>query len=742
MGWNLAATLRRLGGTDEPGEIEFDDPLAFPAGVVAVGRGGAGETGALLREDGAYIGLLCLTDSAARSREDVVALAAALPPFGCQIVTVRWPVDADQAAARWRAAGRGQSARAALSLALAESYLPALAEGGWSDVRSLLTIERPDLESAQRDLTAIVATLPVPARPATLAEAKWLAGDWFAPHVAGLVTIGWSVTELAAAPPPDWARLLLECDSLQGLPTMVSLHLGQAGAPAPVSFELRRRVAFLDAEIEARRRAGRHAGLSEVAGAEDLLAERRELLATLAAASDGERPRPARLVIGCAVEPRHARALRSEVEPTLHQLGFIAGSLGPGRSRDTHLTCAPLGMVLVGRNLTLSSRGAALLAPLVAEPERGCCDAVNRRAVSVPLGLLGAGEAVHLPAGGALLVVGVDGSLAQPWALGEIAGGAGCTVIDTSGRWGAVAAAAGAERVLVAAGLGGLLGELGGEWLRTAAADGDALDRWVTSMAHLFADLCPALSDDDLGDLTGHLLALGEAEVAWGEPAQLPAVVARLRGIGSEAAVHLATLLTATGGLRPAAMGARDESAVAIFDATSEQGGQRLVPSAGSAAVAVRAALDHLARIGGRQRHQVVIIDDLAAVLAATAGPALVLDLVAQIRRSGAALWCVASSLATCPRPVLAALRDLLPATVILAETPEAVRSTAAALGLPAAAVVGAAAPGDALYIPRDATTALPLRLFPMHLPPYVLRAEQEPARRPAPRRSAWPQDA
>src|SRR3954447_19446828 len=244
MAWSLPPRLLRYRPAEEP--PMYDDVAEFPAGVVALGRGGAGEIGALLREDGVYVGLLSLASGAGWGTEDVAALARALPLGACQVVTTRWPVDAERAAASWRAAARGGLTGGPLAAEIADAYLPALVEAGWSEVRSFLAIRRPDPDTLLHDLFAIAERLPLPARPATLPEAKVLAGDWFAPQAAGLVTIGWSLSELTAEPRPDWARAILEADALVGVPTVLSLHLESAGSSAPVPFEVHRRLAELD----------------------------------------------------------------------------------------------------------------------------------------------------------------------------------------------------------------------------------------------------------------------------------------------------------------------------------------------------------------------------------------------------------------------------------------------------------------------------------------------------------------
>ena len=58
MAWSLAPRLFRHRAAETP--LIAAEPSGLPAGVVALGRGGAGEIGALLRDDGVYAGLLRL----------------------------------------------------------------------------------------------------------------------------------------------------------------------------------------------------------------------------------------------------------------------------------------------------------------------------------------------------------------------------------------------------------------------------------------------------------------------------------------------------------------------------------------------------------------------------------------------------------------------------------------------------------------------------------------------------------
>lgn len=725
MAWSLAPRLFRQGAAEIP-PIAADVP-GLPTGVVALGRGGAGEIGALLREDGVYVGLLSLLAPSGRGLADVAALAEVLPSGACQIVTTRWPIDPERAGRPWRRAARSGLAGAALAGEIGAGYLPALAEVGWSEVRTFLAILRTDPERLLRDLLTIAGTLPLPARPATLAEAKRLAGEWFAPHAAGLVTIGWSLTELIAEPRPDWCRTILEAAALRGVPTVLTLHLEAAGAPAPVSLDVHRRLADLDAEIAARRRFA-VAPDEQGAEAEDLLAERHELLAALAAAGTStDRPRPAQLLLGCSVEPQGARALRGEVEAVLHRAGLQAISLGPGRSDDTLLSCAPLGIALVGRELTLTTRGAALLAP-IAPAMDGLNAPPSERPDGLPLGLRRDGAAVLIPPGSDLVAVGAaaDGltPAMQTWALGRIASGTDVLVIDTHGGWRAVALAAGGERVQVALSLGSLLGGLGAEALRGDGSPARQVTAWADTVARTLADLCPDLGDDELGDLTGQLLALAEGDLAWGEPVHLGPIVARLRESENEPARHLAAMLTATGALRPAPPGGWG-SGLTIFDAVPDHVGQRIAAPNGCAAVALGAIRDTLRAVarGGRgRRSRLVILDDLAALLEASAGPALLEEVLTQARQTGVAVWCAAASLAACPRHALAALRALGPLAILFPAPPEGLRATARALDLPPGLFEGRAglAADEALIVRGEEVT--PVQLLPLALPPYALR--------------------
>ncbi|HEY8600440.1 MAG TPA: hypothetical protein VIL85_18530, partial [Thermomicrobiales bacterium] len=596
MAWRLSSRLARFRAPEPP--LTFSDEPEFPAGVVALGRGGAGEVGALLREDGVYIGLLRLAATGGRDLHAVEELAASLPLENCQIVTTRWPVDAERAGAAWRTSTRAGFAGAALANDIGVEYLPALVEAGWGEVSTYLTIQGSDPESLLHDLYAIAADLPLSVHPATLAEAKHLAGDWFNSRSRGLVTIGWSLTELTAEPHPDWTRVLLETPALAAIPIFLTLHLEPVGSPAPISLELHRRLTLIDSEIEARRRSGQRGGISDCEGADDLLAERRELLALISAGgTEDDRPRPARLLIGCAVEPHGARALRAEVEKALHQLGFLAASFGPGRSDDTLLSCSPLGIAIIGRELTLTARGASLLAPLA--PTTDGTIGHGKRAVGLPFGLRRDGGAIIPARGEDLVAIGAtaDGQAAalQTWVLGQLAAGTSVTIVDTGGNWDNVALTGAGERVQVALELGSLLAGLGSERLRRPGGDPERqIAAWADSTVRLFTDLCPDLDEDECGDLTAYLLALAEGDLAWGEPIQVAAIVTRLRESTGEPARHLAALLTATGALRATAINTSGDCPLMIYDAAAEQHGQRLISATGCAVVAVQAALDRL----------------------------------------------------------------------------------------------------------------------------------------------------
>jgi hypothetical protein len=677
MAWDLAARFLGFGTDHTEADETYDDPLEFPAGVAALGRGGAGATGALLRHDGAHVGMLCLADRCERGQAEVAALAEALPLATCQFLTVRWPVDAERAGAAWRATARGRGAGAGVAATVADRYLPALVDAGWSEVRSLFVLARPDADTLHHDLAATADSLPFPSRAATLAEVKALAGDWFLPHSAGDVTIGWSVTELTAEPPADWARRVLEDSVLAGVPTMLSLHLAPAGAPEPVSLAVRRQLQELDAAIEARRRQGRRA--------DDLIAERREIMASLAPlANPAARPRPARLLIACTIPSESARAMRDEVEPALERLGFRLAAHGPRLSRDLHLSCAPLAAPLVGRGLTLTSRGAALLTPLVT----GTADAAERPGDGLPLGLRRDGAAVRPAVDEGLLITGgtaAAGDLARTLALGAAARSARVTVVSTQGGWEGAIEAADGEALPVALHLGAALASLGAEQLRRPS--GGPVERrigdWAASMADLLADLCPDLGEDDLGDLTAGLMTLAEGALAWGEPLGLPALAAHLQNSGP-AARHLATLLLSTTGDDREALRPDPRASLICYDAAADHAGERIAPPPGCAAVALRALLDHLADAHpDPHRPRIILLDDLTAMLEATAGPGLLRQLLAEARRLGATIWCVASSIAACPRELLAALREQAPTLIVSPDAPESLRLLARSLDLP-----------------------------------------------------------
>ncbi|MFN8511634.1 MAG: hypothetical protein U0841_03380 [Chloroflexia bacterium] len=726
MAWELAARFFGLGTEQAELDAAYDDPLEFPAGVAALGRGGAGATGALLRHDGAHVGMLALADRCERGQSEVAALAEALPLGACQFLTVRWPVDAERAGASWRALARGRAAGAGVAATIADRYLPALVDAGWSEVRSLFVLARPDAETLHRDLIATADALPFPSRPATLAEVKTLAGDWFLPHAAGDVTIGWSITELTAEPPTDWAKRVLEDSVLAGVPTMLTLHLAPAGAPEPVSLSVRRQLQELDSAIEARRHHGRRA--------DDLIAERRDIMATLTpVANPAARPRPARLLIACTVPSESARAMRDEVEPALERLGFRFAAHGPRLSRDLHLSCAPLCTPLVGRSLTLTSRGAALLTPQVANT----ADDLERRSDGLPLGLRRDGAAIWPDPDDGLLVTGgtaAASGLARTLALGAAARGARVAVVTTQGGWDSAVAASDGEALPIALHLGAALATLGAEQLRRPS--GGPVERrigdWAASMANLLADLCPDLAEDDLGDLTAGLMSLAEGALAWGEPLGLPALAAQLQGSGP-AARHLATLLLSTTGDDRDVLRPDSRTNLVCYDASPDHAGERIAPPPGCAAVALRALLDHLATAHPDPHHpRILLLDDLTAILEATAGPGLLHQLLSEARRLGATVWCVASSLAACPRDLLATLREQTPTLVVSPDAPESLRLLARTLELPSNSSTASVRPPSA-----KSSSSKPTPPPPTTSPPLSTPSAPFPSPSPPPPRAA-----
>ncbi|HEX5501906.1 MAG TPA: hypothetical protein VFW96_04755, partial [Thermomicrobiales bacterium] len=272
--------LPLLGSDDD---LVTPDGAAFPAGAVALGRGGAGAHGALLRPDGTLVGLLALEPDEPRGGREVAALAAALPETACQFLTVRRPVDRERRLAAWDSLGLPGDARRA-----GRGALLRLAAAGWCETRSYLALFDRDGGRLCAALGVLAEWLPCPARPCTLREVKALAGDWFAPPATGLVTIGWAVRGLAATPDPAWPRALLEEPALAGLPLVMALHLGPAGEDA----------------------AGVVRGVA------------------------ADPPRRARLLLGCSVAAERAWEVRGALEAALGAIGFEAAAIGPARGRD------------------------------------------------------------------------------------------------------------------------------------------------------------------------------------------------------------------------------------------------------------------------------------------------------------------------------------------------------------------------------------------------------------------------
>lgn len=688
------ALIPRLRGVDEELTARGEgDEVVFPAGVVALGRGGAGDLAALLLPDGRLAGLLRLQGSGAHGADEVYALAAGLPAADCQVVTARRPVDLERQIAAWSAATRargGRGERAALADHFADEHLPDLGAAGWSETQTLLALFGDDAEGLRGAIDGALRTLPpnLAARPASLRELKDLAGGWLAPLASGQVTIGWWLSELAGEPEPGWPRRLLEAPALRGLPLTLTLHLGPLTTAAPISLEDHRQA-----------RQGR-----------------RDLL------PDSAATRSARLLIACTVDPLVARRVRAEVEGELDRLGFRVGAIGPARSYETLLSCAPLGEPTVGRSIAVSGDDAALLVPL---PTAGARSA-QAPADLLPLGLHDDGTAFTLADGAPLLLVGGAGAArrdaAQGWALARAAAGFAVTVVDTGGAWQAAALAGGGQRIAVGAHLGAILGRLGCDLepvsraqARTAEAR-EAIDRWVTVTAAMLADLCPALSEDDRGDLTATLLDLADEQLAGRGKASGRRLLRRLRDQGSAgAAAALGPLLAASGAPRRVQPDDPHGPPMTVFDTTGEgapegPGG----PRQGLLAAGLGAALERVGAIERQPvRGQVIVLDDLAALLDAPAGTVLLAELLRRARRAGAAVWCVAASLAACPEGAAAAMRAAGPAGVILRQDQGERQATARWFGLPPTLLADLDGSDPDLALVADGVHCAPLRIVP-----------------------------
>lgn len=655
--------IPRLLGVDEE-LTEREDEVVFPAGVVALGRGGAGDLGALLLPDGRLVGLLRLAGAAGRGPDEVYALAAGLPASACQVVTLRRPVDLERRIAGWSVATRGRGRRdeqGALADHFADEYLPELGAAGWSETGTLLALFGDDTAGLRREIEVARRALPpdLGARLATLGELKDLAGDWLAPLAEGQVAIGWWVNGLAGEPPADWPRMLLDNPALRGLPLTLSLHLGpREDDPAPISLADHRQA-----------RSGR--GLP-------------------APVPDGTTTRSARLLIACTVDPLLARRTRAEVEAALGEFGFALGAIGPARGGELLLACAPLGEATVGRDLTVTADEAAALVPIAAPA--GAAPAADL----VPLGLYDDGRAVSPPEAAPVLLVGgkeaVRRDAAQSWALARAAAGFAVTVVDTRGDWQAAALAGGGRRIDVAAQAGALLNRLGcdldpGARAKSAAAR-EAVDRWATLTAALLDDLCPALTDDDRGDLTATLLGLADEHLAGRGKVSGRKLLRRLTEQGSAAAAALKPLLATSGAPRRVQVDDPAAPPVIVYDAAGREPTAE-APAAGAAGRVTLALCAALERVGALERAgvrgQVIAIDDLAALLAAPSAGVLLPELLRRAARAGAAVWYAASSLAAVPERVHLAADGAPPVAIVLRQEAAAAQATARRFGLPAA---------------------------------------------------------
>ncbi len=250
---------------------------------------------------------------------------------------------------------------------------------------------------------------------------------------------------------------------------------------------------------------------------------------------------------------------------------------------------------------------------------------------------------------------------------------------------------------------------------------------WAAALTNILTDLGPDLAEDDLGDLTGALLVLAEGALAWGEPLRLQALVTQLQ-TGGPAARHLATLLLSTLGNETFRPTAGDPAPLLIYDASSDHAGERIAPPPGCAAVALHALLGQLATEHPDPHHsRIIVIDDLSALLEGLSGVGLLHELLAEARRIGATIWYVASSLATCPRDLLLALREQTPTLVASPDAPESLRLLARSLDLPlglfdslsqatVGEVVVVRAPEQAAPPRSTSPAVIPIRTLPLPL--------------------------
>lgn len=709
--------IPRLLGVDED-LTALEDETVFPAGVVALGRGGAGDMGALLLPDGRLAGLLQLRGQ----RDEVFGLVDGLPATECQLITLRRPVDLARRIAGWSGATHGRERRAeqsSLADHFADEYLPDLGAAGWSETQTLLVLFGYDAEGLRHAVDRALHRLPphLNARLATMGELKDLAGSWLTSLAEGQVTIGWWVSELVHAPDPAWPQLLLEDQALRGVPLTLTLHLGPRAETGLVSLEERRLA-------------------------------RRGLAGSLALPTGGT-SRVARLLIACTVDPLLARRTRAVVEAALGRLGFLVGAVGPARSREILLSCAPLGKPIAGRDTALADEDVAAVIPL----GTATMPATQTPADLLPLGLRDDGSAVMAGERTPLLLVGGGdaerGEAIQAWALARVAAGFAVTVVDTSGAWHAAVIGGGGQRIDVGAQLSALLSKLGCdlEPLTRARAKSsearEAADRWVTVATATLSALCPTLSEDDRGDLTVTLLDLADDHLAGRGKVSGRKLLRRLREQSSQAAEVLAPVLAPSGVPRRVRLDAPDAPLMTVFDASGTVTVNAPLPIAppGLIVAGLSAAIERLCALESQARRgQVIVLDDLARILAVPAAAVLLPELRRRAERAGAAVWYAAASLANAPAWATAVIQDTRPTGIILRQHDDtACQSTAHWFGIPLPLLRDVAGADVGGAVVTDGTRHAVMQIVPDTLVQRLTfsqrrsdRLRREPARGPA----------